>query len=63
MKSLITVSLLINSLLFLTGSASASSAFPNGHMGAVLEVDKIANILRCRVENDQLIATEIEKLN
>ena len=99
MKSLLTVSVLIYSLLFLAGPANACSVFPDGHMGVVLEVDKTTNSLtisdsetgnpitfsiedtvlstvewvvlsvqqpifiRYRVEGEQLIATEIKKLN
>ena len=99
MKSLLSVTVLIYSLLFCAVPSSACSAFPDGHMGVVLEVDKTANSLtisdgetgnpitfsvedtvlstlewvvlsvqqpifiRYRVEGDQLIATEIKKLN
>ena len=99
MKSLLTVSVLIYSLLYLVGPTDACSAFPDGHMGVVLEVNKTTNSLtisdgqtgspitfsvedtvlstvewlvlsvqqaifvRYRVESDQLIATEIKKLN
>ena len=45
MKPLITVSALIYSLLFLANYASDCSAFPDSHMGAVLQVDKTANRL------------------
>ncbi len=45
MKSLLAASVLIYSLLFLTGPTSACSAFPDGHMGVVLEVDKTTNSL------------------
>ena len=99
MKSLITVSILIYSLLFLADPANGCSTFSDAHMGVVLEVDKTTNSLtisdgetgnpitfsvedtvlstiewvvlsvqqpifiRYRVEGDQLIATEIKKLN
>ena len=45
MKSLLTVSVLIYSLLFLADPANACNAFPDGHMGVVLEVDKTTNSL------------------
>ena len=45
MKSLLAASVLIYSLLFLTGPTSACSAFPDGHMGVVLEVNKTTNSL------------------
>ena len=45
MKSLLTTGVLIYSLLFLEGPANACSAFPDGHMGVVLEIDKTTNSL------------------
>ncbi len=99
MKPLLTVGVLIFSLLFCAVPASACSAFPDGHMGVVLEIDKTTKSLtisdgetgnpvtflvedtvlstvewavlavqqplfvRYRVEGDQLIATEIKRLN
>ena len=99
MKILLTVGVLIFSLLSFSTPASACSAFPDGHMGAVLEIDKTTKSLtisdgetgnpvtflvedtvlstvewavlavqqplfvRYRVEGDQLIATEIKRLN
>ncbi len=99
MKSLLTVSVLIFSLLFFAGPARACSAFPDGHIGIVLELDKASKSLtisdgetgnpitfsvedtvlssmewvilsvqqpifvRYRVEGDELIATEIKRLN
>ncbi len=99
MKTLLTVGVLIFSLLFCAVPASACSAFPDGHIGIVLELDKVSKSLtisdgetgnpitfsvedtvlstlewvvlsvqqpifvRYRVEGDQLIATEIKRLN
>lgn len=99
MKTLLTTSLLIFSLLSFSTPASACSAFPDGHMGVVLEIDKTNKSLtisdgetgnsvtflvedtvlstvewavlavqqplfvRYRVGDDQLIATEIKRLN
>ena len=99
MKILLTVGVLIFSLLSFSTPASACSAFPDGHMGVVLEIDKTTKSLtisdgetgnpvtflvedtvlstvewavlavqqplfvRYRVEGDQLIATEIKRLN
>ncbi len=99
MKTLLTVGVLIFSLLFFAVPASACSAFPDGHIGIVLELDKASKSLtisdgetgnpftfsgehsvlstlewvvlsvqqpifvRYRVEGDQLIATEIKRLN
>jgi hypothetical protein len=99
MKTLLTVGVLIFSLLSFSTPASACSAFPDGHMGVVLEIDKTTKSLtisdgetgnpvtflvedtvlstvewavlavqqplfvRYRVEGDQLIATEIKRLN
>jgi|TARA_Y100001001_G_scaffold24730_1_gene20822 hypothetical protein len=99
MKPLLTVGVLIFSLLFCAVPASACSALPDGHIGIVLELDKVSKSLtisdgetgnpitfsvedtvlstlewvvlsvqqpifvRYRVEGDQLIATEIKRLN
>ena len=99
MKTLLTTSLLIFSLLSFSTPASACSAFPDGHMGVVLEIDKTTKSLtisdgetgnpvtflvedtvlstvewamlsvqqalfvRYRIGDDQLIATEIKRLN
>lgn len=99
MKTLLTVGVLIFSLLFFAGPASGCSAFPDGHIGIVLELDKASKSLtisdgetgnpitfsvedtvlssmewvilsvqqpifvRYRVEGDELIATEIKRLN
>ena len=99
MKTLLTVGVLIFSLLFFAAPSSACSAFPDGHIGIVVELDKASKSLtisdgetgnpitfsvegtvlstlewavlsvqqpifvRYRVEGDQLIATEIKRLN
>lgn len=99
MKTLLTTSILIFSLLSFSTSASACSAIPDGHMGVVLEIDKTtgsltisdgetgnpvtflvgdtvlsteewavlsveqALLVRYRADGDQLIATEIKRLN
>jgi hypothetical protein len=99
MKTLLTVSVLVYSLLFFAAPSSACSAFPDAHIGKVLEIDQVARrvtisdaetgspvtftvdenalldielavlsiyqsiFVRYRVEGDQLIATEIKRLN
>ena len=45
MKTLLTVGVLIFSLLSFSTPASACSAFPDGHMGVVLEIDKTTKSL------------------
>ena len=45
MKTLLTVGVLIFSLLFFSAPGSACSAFPDGHIGIVVELDKASKSL------------------